>query len=88
MSLEASKKQEQEQEPEPIIIEIADYENIEVVLSKMIVTLTEVIGASRLPDVYVGYEKIPFERRDPVYKSIMREEFKGVMDSFIEKHTL
>ena len=86
MSLEASKKQEQE--PEPIIIEIADYENIEVVLSKMIVTLTEVIGASRLPDVYVGYEKIPFEQRDPVYKNIMREEFKGVKNSFIEKHTL
>ena len=49
------------------------------------ITFSEVIGASRFPDVYMGYEKIAFEQRYPVYKNIMREEFKGVKNSFIEK---
>ena len=78
MGLEASKKEERE----PIIIEIEEYDNIETVLSKMIIPFSEVMGASSTPDVYLGHEKIPFEQRDPAYKSIMKQEFCNAMRSF------
>lgn len=71
MGLEASKKEERE----PIIIEIVEYENIEVILSKVILPFSKVMRASSVPDVYIGYEKIPFEKRDPAYKTLMRQEF-------------
>ena len=73
MGLEASKKKEHE----PIIIEIVEYDNIETVLSKMVIPFSEVLKASSAPDIYFGYEKIPFEKRDPIYKSIMKQEFSG-----------
>jgi len=78
MGLEASKKEERE----PIIIEIEEYDNIETVLSKMVIPFSEVMGASSTPDVYLGHEKIPFEQRDPAYKSIMKQEFCNAMRSF------
>lgn len=78
MGLEASKKEEHE----PIIIEIATYDNLDAVLSKIIIPFSEVLGTSNMPDVYVGYEKIPFERRDPLYKTIMRQEFADSMRDF------
>jgi len=71
MGIEASKKKERE----PIIIEIVNYDNLAVVLSKIVIPFSEVLGTSNVPDVYMGYEKIPFERRDPLYKTIMRQEF-------------
>ena len=71
MSLEASKKEKRE----PIIIEIVEYENIEVVLSKVIMPFSEVMGTSSVPDIYLGYERIPFEKRYPIYQTIMRQEF-------------
>jgi hypothetical protein len=77
MGLEASKKEE----PEPINIEIIEYENIESVLSKIIIPFSEALGAKGTPDVYLGHEKIPFEQRDPVYKSMMRQEFNDAMRS-------
>lgn len=75
MSLEASKKEEQE----PIVIEIGKYKNIHEILSKVIIPFSEVIGASNLPDIYVGHEKIPFEKRYPLYQAIMRQEFANAM---------
>ena len=75
MGLEASKKKEHG----PIIIEIVNYDNLDVVLSKIIIPFSEVLGTSSVPDVYMGYEKIPFERRDPLYKTIMRQEFAGAI---------
>ena len=80
MGLEASKKEEHE----PIIIEIMKYDNLDVVLSKIIVPFSEVMGTSSVPDVYVGYEKIPFEKRDSLYQTIMRQEFAGAMRSLKE----
>jgi len=71
MGLEASKKKEQE----PIIIEIVEYENIDVILSKVIIPFSEVIRTSSVPDIYVGHEKIPFEKRHSLYRIIMRQEF-------------
>ena len=75
MGLEASKKEGQES----IIIKIVEYENIEVVLSNVIIPFSEVMGSSSVPDVYLGYEKIPFEKRYPLYKAIMRQEFADAM---------
>ncbi len=71
MGLEASKKEEQE----PVVIKIEDYDNLEAVLSKIVVPFSEVIRDSHAPDVYAGYEKIPFEKRYPLYQTIMRQEF-------------
>ena len=78
MSLETEKKDKHE----PVVIEIVDYETIELVISKIIVPFSEVLKASSAPDVYFGYEKIPFEKRDPIYKSIMKQEFFDEMRSF------
>ena len=77
MGLEASKKEERQ----PIIIEIMNYDNLDIVLSKIVVPFSEVMGASSVPDVYLGYEKIPFEKRDPLYQTIMRLEFADSMRS-------
>jgi len=77
MGLEASKKEKQEQ----IIIEISEYDRFETLLSKIIIPFSEVLKASNSPDVYFGYEKIPFEKRNPTYKSIMRQEFANAMRS-------
>ena len=80
MSLEADK--ENKPEPEPVIIEIQEYDNIKIVLSKMIVPFSKFEKVSIAPDLYSGGEKIPFETRDPLYKSVMRQEFADAMRSF------
>jgi hypothetical protein len=72
---------EKNRKHEPLVIEISEYEAIELVLSKIIIPFSEVLKASNAPDIYVGYEKIPFEKRDPMYKSIMRQEFADAMRS-------
>ena len=77
MGLEASKKEGQE----PIIIEIIEYDRIETLLSKIIIPFADVLKSSKAPDIYVGYEKIPFDKRNPTYKSIMRQEFADAMRS-------
>ena len=82
MGLEVSKKEERE----PIIIEIIEYDNFATVLSKMLIPFSEVTGASGAPDVYSGDERIPFEQRDPVYKSMMKQEFYDAMRSFKIQH--
>ena len=78
MGLEASKKEERE----PIIVEIVEYNNIKTVLSKIVIPFSEVVGVSSAPDLYSGDERIPFEQRDPVYKSMMKQEFYDAMRSF------
>jgi hypothetical protein len=72
---------EKNREHELLVIKISGYEAIELVLSKIIIPFSEVLKASNAPDIYVGYEKIPFEKRDPMYKSIMRQEFADAMRS-------
>lgn len=75
MGLEASKKKEHE----PIIIELLNYDNFDVVLSKIIVPFSEVIGNTTVPDIYAGHEKIPFKKRYPLYQAIMRQEFANII---------
>ncbi len=82
MGLKASKKEE----CEPIIIEIMEYDNIDVVLSKAIIPFSEILGASNTPYVYMGHEKIPFEKRDPAYKTLMKQEFCDALRSFRIQH--
>jgi len=84
MGLEASIKEEHE----PIILEIVDYDNIDMVLSKAIIPFSEVMEACSVPYVYVGHEKIPFEKRDPVYKTLMKQEFCDAMRYFRIQHKI
>ena len=71
MGLEASKKEDRGL----IIIEIVDFENIEALLSKVVIPFSGVLRTSSVPDVYIGHEKIPFEKRDLAYKTLMKQEF-------------
>ena len=69
--MEVSKKETHE----AVIIRIMDYDNLEFVLSKIIIPFSEIMRDSHVPDVYAGYEKIPFEKRYPLYQNIMKQEF-------------
>jgi hypothetical protein len=66
---------------EPLIIEISNYETMELVLTEILVPFSEILKTTGTPDIYYGYEKIPFDKRDPLYKSIMRQEFTGALQS-------
>lgn len=74
-SMEVSKKEKHE----PVVIRIMDYDNLEDVLSKIIIPFSEVMRDSHVPDVYAGQEKIPFEKRYPLYQTIMKQEFSDAM---------
>jgi len=63
----------------PLFVEILEYDNIEIILSKIVVPFSNFEKASSAPDLYSGIEKIPFEARDPLYKSAMRQEFADAM---------
>lgn len=80
MSLEADKKNKQE--PEPVIKEVQEYDNINIILSKMVVPFSKFEKISSDPDLYSGGEKIPFEARDPLYKNMMKQEFAHAMRSY------
>lgn len=54
---------------------------MELVLTEILVPFSEILKSPGVPDIYCGYEKIPFEKRDPLYKSIMREEFADILRS-------
>lgn len=72
-------KLEKNRKQETLVIEISEYDTVELVISKIIVPFSEVLKTSSIPDIYFGYEKIPFAKRDPFYKNIMRQEFADEM---------
>ncbi len=72
---------EENRKHDTLVIKISEYESVELVLSKIIIPFSEVLKASNAPDIYFGNEKIPFEKRNPIYKSIMRQEFADAMRS-------
>ena len=78
MGLEAVKKNKQE----PVIVEVQEYDNIKIILSKIVVPFSVIVKELSAPDLYSGCENIPFENRDPLYKSAMRQEFADAMRSF------
>ena len=78
MSSQAKKKQNRQ----PLYVEILEYDNLEIILQKMIVSFSKFGRVSNAPDLYSGSEKIPFEARDSLFKTAMREEFADAMRAF------
>jgi len=77
-----SSKTERKENRETLFVEVLEYDNLEIILPKMIVPFSKFEKVSNAPDLYSGSEKIPFEARDPLYKSAMRQEFADVMRAF------
>ena len=78
MSSQAEKKENRN----PLLKEILEYDNIEIILSKIVVPFSKFEKVSSAPDLYSGSEKIHFEACDPLYKSAMRQEFADAMRVF------
>jgi hypothetical protein len=74
-------KTQENRKHELLTVRISEYKSFKFALSEIIVPFSEVLKKSSAPDVYSGYEKIPFEKRNPFYKSIMRQEFADEMRS-------
>jgi len=83
-----SSQTEKKENREPLIVEVLEYENLEITLSKMIVPFSKFERVSNAPDLYSGNETIPFETRDPLFKSAMKQEFAKAMRSFRKKNEL
>jgi len=78
MSSQAEKKENRES----LLVEVLEYDNLEIILSKMVVPFSKFEKASSAPDLYSSGDKTPFEARDSLYKSAMRQEFAGAMRAF------
>jgi hypothetical protein len=78
MSSQAEKKENRE----PLLVEILEYDNVEIILSKIVIPFSKFEKSSSAPDLYSGGEKMPFEARDPLYKSAIRQEFADAMRAF------
>jgi len=74
----AEKKENREQ----LFVEILEYDNLEIILSKIVVPFSYFEKVPSAPDLYSSVEKTPFEARDPLYKSTMRQEFADAMRAF------
>jgi hypothetical protein len=64
------------------MIDLLDDENLENILSQIVIPFSEVIQTPLDTDIYKGYEKIPFKMRDPLYKAILLQEFGDVLYNF------
>ena len=53
--------------------------------SRVIVPFSRVIARQHPRDIYTGEESIPFEKRDPLFKSILRKEFSNAIQEFIRE---
>ncbi len=83
MSSQAEKKENRE----PLIVEVLEYDNLEIIISKIVVPFSNFEKTSNAPDLYSGSEKIPFQARDPLYKSAMslsifQKQKENLNDSF------
>ena len=78
MSSQVEKKKNNDQ----FFVEILEYDNLEIILSKIVVPFSKFEKASSAPDLYSGSEKMPFEARDSLYKIAMRQEFAEAMRVF------
>ncbi|MBA7520524.1 hypothetical protein ES705_12620 [subsurface metagenome] len=81
MSSQAEKKENRDS----LFVEVLEYDNLEIILSKIVVPFSKFEKASSAPDLYSGSERIPFEARDPLYKSAMSQEFAGAMRAIRKK---
>jgi hypothetical protein len=67
---------------ETVVIELLEFDNLEVILSRIIIPFSEVIRQIGSSDIYDGHEKIPFKLRDPLYKKLLLQEFESVLQEF------
>ncbi|MFX1497988.1 MAG: hypothetical protein ACFFBH_10700 [Promethearchaeota archaeon] len=56
--------------------EIKNYRELENILTKALIPFSKFLDKKREPDIYNGKEDIPFERRHPIFKALMRIEFE------------
>ncbi|TFG09040.1 MAG: hypothetical protein EU539_00580 [Promethearchaeota archaeon] len=49
---------------------------------RLAIPFSSLIEKKSPPDIYDGTESIPFEKRDPLFKSIMRKEFSNALKEF------
>ena len=55
-----------------------------VFYEKLSVPFSSLIKKQRPKDIYSGEETIPFEKRDPLFKSILRKEFSNALQEFMK----
>ena len=49
---------------------------LEYILAKALVPFSMLVDKTRDPDIYNGKENIPFKKRHPIFKALMRIEFE------------
>jgi len=49
---------------------------------RLIVPFSRLMKNRNSVDIYTGEESIPFENRDPLFKSILRKEFSNAIKEF------
>jgi len=49
---------------------------LEYILAKALIPFSMLLDKTREPDIYNGKENIPFEKRHPIFKALMRIEFE------------
>jgi hypothetical protein len=64
---------------EPIIIDIKEYDNFEMVLSQIVELFSVYVKNLSSPDVYTGHETIPFNKRYSAYQDFLCSEFENAM---------
>jgi hypothetical protein len=52
---------------------------------KFFVPFSKLMKNQNQADIYTGEESIPFENRDPLFKSILRKEFSNAIKEFSKK---
>ena len=57
-------------------------ESSDIISIESIIPFSKLIKNQRSLDIYSGEEKIPFEMRDPLFKSILRKEFSNAIKEF------
>lgn len=85
MSSQSQSQAEKKENREPLLVEVLEYDNLEIILSKIVVPFSKFEKAPSTLDFYSGKEKITFKVRDPLYKSAMRQEFADAMRAFRKK---
>ena len=54
----------------------------DIIIMHSIMPFSRLIKNQRPLDIYSGEETIPFEQRDPLFKSILRKEFSNAIKEF------
>ena len=75
MGLAKLEKIYQEIMNESVDISVEDVIEIDIDYSEIVIPFSQIFKGYRPIDVYSGKEKIPFNKRDPEYRMILRQEF-------------